>query len=73
MLKLSWIVNDTNYEIFTYDKISLCYYYKQEMSKAIYYHEKFAQGEYEEPGKGMRSVGEAAYLLDAKTKEGFID
>lgn len=43
------------------------------MSKAIYYHEKFAQGEYEEPGKGMRSVGEAAYLLDAKTKEGFID
>ncbi|CAD8101649.1 unnamed protein product [Paramecium sonneborni] len=73
MLKLSWIVNDTNYEIFTYDKISLCYYYKQDMNKAIYYHEKFAQGEYEEPGKGMRNVGEAAYLLDAKTKEGFID
>ncbi|CAD8079615.1 unnamed protein product [Paramecium primaurelia] len=73
MLKLSWIINDTNYEIFTYDKISLCYYYKQDMNKAIYYHEKFAQGEYEEPGKGMRNVGEAAYLLDSKMKEGFID
>lgn len=73
MLKLSWIVNDTNYELFTYDKISLCYYYKQDMDKAIFYHEKFAQGEFEPLESGMRMVGEQAYLLGAKLKEGLLD
>lgn len=34
------------------------------MNKAVYYHDKFAKGEYEEKGNGMRNVGEAAYLLD---------
>ncbi|KAM3147827.1 hypothetical protein pb186bvf_000155 [Paramecium bursaria] len=73
LLKLSWILNDSNFEIYSYDQIALCYYYKQEMDKAKFFHDKFSQGEHELPKTGMRNIGEQAYLLNVKLREAMID
>ena len=48
MLKLSWVVDDRNYELLSYDMISVILYYHRDLEKASFYHEKFVHGDYEE-------------------------
>lgn len=48
MLKLSWVVDDRNYELLSYDMISVTLYYHRDLVKASFFHEKFVQGDYEE-------------------------
>ena len=73
MLKLAWTVGDKNFELLAYDKISLVFYYKQDLEKAVFFHDKFTSGESEEKGSQVRSVGEHHYLLATKLKEDMPD
>jgi hypothetical protein len=69
MLKLSWIVGDKNFELLAYDKISLLFYYKQDIEKAIFFHERFSTGEFEDRRSSLRAIGENHYHLATKLKE----
>lgn len=48
MLKLSWVVDDRNYELLSYDMISVIMYYKIDIVKATFFHDKFVNGDFEE-------------------------
>jgi hypothetical protein len=73
MLKLAWIMDDANFELLAYDMISLVSYYKQDLEKALFFHEKFSTGEFEIKGSALRNVGEQNYLLSQKLKESMLD
>ena len=45
MLKLSWMLNDSNYELLSYDIISMNYFYNQDLKTASIFHKKFVDGE----------------------------
>lgn len=40
MLRLSWIINNPEYELLSYDKIGLICYYKGNLEQADFFHEK---------------------------------
>ena len=42
MLKFAWIGNNKKYEIQSYEGIAYCYYYLDELSKSLFYSDRFS-------------------------------
>jgi hypothetical protein len=57
MLKLSWVLNDRNYELLSYDMIAVVLYYMRDLQRAMFFHEKFVKGEYEDLNSNVRNLG----------------
>jgi hypothetical protein len=57
MLKLSWVINDRNYELLAYDMIAVVLYYMRDIKRAMFFHEKFVKGEYEDIISNVRNLG----------------
>lgn len=57
MLKLSWVINDRNFEVLSYDMIALVLYYLRDIKRAMFFHEKFVKGDYEDIGSNVRNLG----------------
>ncbi|KAM3128209.1 hypothetical protein pb186bvf_019692 [Paramecium bursaria] len=68
MLKLSWVMKDRNYEILAYDLIAMLFYYKGDVDRAQFFHNKFAIGDYESFDSNVRLAGITDYLTMQRMK-----
>lgn len=56
MLHLALILKSKNYEILAYDYLGIIYYYKSDMKKAIYFHNRMLKGQLEGDHSLLREV-----------------
>ena len=57
LLQMSWFCDKSVYEILAYDLIGLQYFYMEDLDKAVYYHEKMAEGRIESKNSELRKLG----------------
>lgn len=57
MLKLAWLAQNKDFEILAYDMIAVVLYYMRDLERAIFFHEKFVNGDYEHEGSNARYLG----------------
>ena len=57
LLQMSWFCDKSVYELLAYDLIGLQYFYMEDLDKAVYYHEKMAEGRIESKGSELRKLG----------------
>lgn len=57
MLKLSWAINERDFELLSYDMIAVVLYYLRDIKRAMFFHEKFVKGEFEDSGSNVRNLG----------------
>ncbi|KAL4507017.1 hypothetical protein ABPG72_001810 [Tetrahymena utriculariae] len=72
MLRLSWIINNVDYEIISYDKLGMIKYYQGDLSLADYFHEKAFSNNREPKNSQIRKVGENIQRKNKKTYNPYV-